>query len=96
MKALIYLLLVAISPVPLALTQEKSIAQDERTANPAAVLQRAREVMGFEHVANRVLHFRAITAAEQNYQSDRTYPPFFSAMIAQEIWFDPASAVLRV
>jgi len=96
MKALIYLLLVAISPAPRALTQEQSIGQDERTANPAAVLQRAREVMGFEHVANRVLHFRAITAAEQNYQSDRTYPPFFSAMIAQEIWFDPASAVLRV
>jgi len=64
--------------------------------NPAGVLQRAREVMGFEHAANRVLHFRAIMAAEQNYQSDRTYPPFFSSMVSQEVWFDPASAVLRV
>jgi hypothetical protein len=61
-----------------------------------AALARAREVMGFTRVDNRVLHLRSIAADEQNYQSDRTYPPFFSSLSDQETWFDPASGVLRV
>jgi len=52
--------------------------------------------MGFALATNRVLHMHAFTAAEQNFQSDRTYPPFLSAMSDQEIWFDPGDAVLRV
>ena len=96
MNVLLCLLLLATFPLSLAQPQGQSIAQDKATNNPTEVLQRAREVMGFEHAANRVLHFRASMAAEQNYQSDRMYPPFFSNMVAQEVWFDPASAVLRV
>jgi hypothetical protein len=61
-----------------------------------ALLARAREVMGFAQATNRVLHARAITAAEQNFQSDRMYPPFFSAMSTEEIWFDPAAGLLRI
>jgi hypothetical protein len=52
--------------------------------------------MGFERAGNRVVHARAITAAEQNFQSDRMYPPFFSIMNNEEIWFDPAHGVLRL
>ena len=96
MKVLFCLLLLVFPLAPVVRTQEQSIAENEHKINPSSVLLRAREVMGFEHAANRVLHFRAILAAEQNYQSDRTYPPFFSNMVAQEVWFDPASAVLRV
>lgn len=61
----------------------------------STLLARARDVMGFGRVGNRVMHARAITAAEQNFQSDRMYPPFFSAMNNEEIWFEPAHGVLR-
>lgn len=76
------------------------LAQDS-TAPPtpgdsAAVLARARDVMGFSKIQNRIIHYHAITASEQPYQSDRTYPPFFSAMSDQEIWLDPNTGVLRV
>lgn len=64
--------------------------------DPTAVLARARSVMGFDRAKQRVLHFRAATATEENYQSERTYPPFFSSMSSQEIWFDPATGVLRI
>jgi hypothetical protein len=52
-----------------------------------ALLARAKEVMRFAHVGRSVIHYRAVAAAEQNYQSDRTYPPFFSAMNVNEAWF---------
>lgn len=52
--------------------------------------------MGFEKAGDRVLHLSVETATEENYQSARTYPPFFLAMNSQEIWLDPATAVLRI
>jgi hypothetical protein len=61
-----------------------------------AHLARAREVMRFAHADRSVIHYRAVAAAEQNYQSDRTYPPFFSAMNVNEAWFDPQTGVDRV
>jgi len=64
--------------------------------DPASVLARAKEVMGFASAGQSVIHYRAVAAAEQNYQSDRTYPPFFSAMQVKEGWFDPQSGVERV
>jgi hypothetical protein len=46
--------------------------------------------MGFGR-AGSVIHYHAVAAAEQNYQSDRTYPPSFSAMVSREGWLDPQS-----
>jgi len=63
---------------------------------PAAVLARARTVMGFARAGQSVIHYRAVAAVEQNYQSERTYPPFFSAMQVKETWLDPRSGVERV
>jgi hypothetical protein len=63
---------------------------------PAAILARAKEVMGFARSSQSVIHYRAIAAVEQNYQSDRVYPPFFSAMQIKEGWLNPTSAVERV
>jgi|GEM_PF-781038 len=63
---------------------------------PGAVLTRAKEVMGFARSGQSVIHYRAVAAAEQSFQSDRTYPPFFSTMLIREGWFDPQSAVERV
>ncbi len=63
---------------------------------PGAVLARAKEVMGFARSGQSVIHYRAVAAVEQNYQSDRTYAPFFSAMQIKEGWLDPQRAVERV
>ena len=45
--------------------------------------------------AGRVVHERWTTAWEQPYQSDRTYPPFFSAMVTGESWFEVGSGIAR-
>jgi len=71
-------------------------AVDAQPRGPSAVLLRARNAMGFDRVGDRVLHAKGIRANEENYQSDRTYPPFFSAMSEEDIWFDPATSVLSI
>jgi hypothetical protein len=71
--------------------QENSARKD-----PASLLAHAKEVMRFARVGQSVIHYRAVAASEQNYQSDRTYPPFFSAMEVKESWFDPGTGVERV
>ncbi|HEY0481072.1 MAG TPA: hypothetical protein VGD37_26335 [Kofleriaceae bacterium] len=63
--------------------------------DPAAALANARAALGFARAGQSVIHYRAQTASEQNYQSDRSYPPFFSAMTVKEAWFDPTSGVER-
>src|SRR5262249_34342107 len=75
-------------------TYSQSLPQT-KGEGPATLLARAREVIGFTHAGNRVLHMHAITAEEQNYQSDRTYPPFFFSMSDEQIWFEPSVAVPR-
>ena len=65
--------------------------------DPKVLLQRAKDVMRFGNVApDRVLHYHASAAAEMNFQSDRSYPPFFSAMEMQEAWFDLQTGEERV
>jgi hypothetical protein len=68
---------------------------DPGQKDPAALLAHAKEVMRFAHVGHAAIHYRAVAASEQNYQSDRTYPPFFSAMEVNESWFDPDTGVER-
>lgn len=63
--------------------------------DPVALLAHAKDVMRFARVGQALIHYRAVAASEQNYQSDRTYPPFFSAMEIKESWFDPRTAVER-
>jgi hypothetical protein len=43
-----------------------------------------------------VLHVRAADATVEDYQSERTYPPFFLAFTSRESWYQPATGVLRV
>jgi hypothetical protein len=94
-----FLLLTAVlAGAPASLAQRTGVPPRPAAAreDPAAVLARAREVMGFDRAGQSVIHYRAVAAAEQNYQSDRTYPPFFSAMQVKEGWLDPRSGVERV
>jgi hypothetical protein len=92
-KLAVFCFAILFAYLPHTYSQSRPQASGE---SPSALLARARDVMGFEVARNRVLHMHAITAAEQNYQSDRMYPPFFSAMSDEEIWFDPGDAVLRM
>lgn len=63
--------------------------------DPGAALARAKAALGFAQAAGRVIHYRAVESQDQAFQSDRSYPPFFSAMVSEESWFDPATGVLR-
>ncbi|HSB56163.1 MAG TPA: hypothetical protein VLD58_17500 [Gemmatimonadales bacterium] len=58
-------------------------------------LARARAAVGIPRASGKVLHYRSVEGAEQNYQSDRTYPPFFSAFVTREAWLDPVTGVVR-
>ena len=60
-----------------------------------AVLQRAMEVTGLDTVSDQVLHLQAMDGVEMNFQSERTYPPFFSLMRTTETWFDPQTGIQR-
>jgi hypothetical protein len=94
MLLLVVFLLVSGVATPIAESDHMPGAQ--LMTDPSALLANARHVMGFEHVAGGVIHYRAITADEQAYQSDRSYPPFFSAMYDGDTWFEPVTDVLRI
>jgi hypothetical protein len=64
-------------------------------SSAAEWLAHAADAAGLTGAADSVLHFRALEGVEQDYQSDRTYPPFFSAMSSREAWFDPRTGVER-
>jgi hypothetical protein len=64
--------------------------------DPTAVLAHARRAMGVQETDDRVIHFHAVFADQQNYQSDRTYPPFFDAMTTAELWFHAGTGIERV
>jgi len=64
--------------------------------DPAAALARARQAMGIQKTDDRVIHFHAVFADQQNYQSDRTYPPFFDTMTTAEVWFQAGTGIERV
>ena len=84
------------SPVSSAAADHEPIRSFGALDDPKAILTRAQNVMGLAHAGQSVLHYRAVAAVEQNYQSERTYPPFFSAMQVKETWLDPRSGVERV
>lgn len=60
-----------------------------------AWLNRAAAAMGFQRVGDRVIHYRSAYSDQQDYQSERYYPPFFDAMVTAENWFSPATGVVR-
>ena len=92
-----FLLILISGLAPSSLSQQTGSPRLGATKeDPSAVLARAKEVMRFARANQSLVHYRAVAASEQNYQSDRTYPPFFSAMEVKEVWLDPRSGVERV
>lgn len=70
-------------------------ARDAQLTDSHAVLARARDVTGLSQLGDKVVHLRMTRAQIENYQSDRTYPPFFSAFADLDIWFDPQTGTER-
>jgi hypothetical protein len=60
---------------------------------PQALLSRVAAAIGAG--SDRVLRVRSQGATLQPYQSDRTYPPFFSFFGGTEAWFSPATGLGR-
>lgn len=70
-------------------SEERCRAADE-AVDPARVLARAVAAMGSR--PEGILHFEGVERTVQDYQSDRPYPPFFSAFEVQDVHYDPTSA----
>jgi hypothetical protein len=81
---------------PLAKAADERGERTPAAGDATAILERARQVMRVQQDGESVLHQRSFAAEEENYQSDRTYPPFFFAMEVNEEWFAPRGCVDRV
>lgn len=76
-------------------SQPQSKSVKATSTDPQSLINRAIEAVGINRAQDKVLHYNTMEGAEQNYQSDRTYPPFFSAMFSRELWFDPSTIAER-
>ena len=65
------------------------------TVDAQTVIKRAIDAVGLSRANKRILHYNLMQAVEQPYQSDRSYPPFFSALNSGEIWFDSDTGIER-
>ncbi|MEP6989589.1 MAG: hypothetical protein ABJA80_01565 [bacterium] len=59
------------------------------------MLDQAWRATGLDRIGARVAHWTTIDIAQQSYQSDRPYPPFFSLATERQVWLDPSSGVER-
>jgi hypothetical protein len=98
-RAVRHALLASLCLTPAAAVAQSSPPAAERCApasgDARALLSRAMHAAGMDRTDGRVLHLRVAEAEENDYQSDRPYPPYFSAMTSAELWLDPASGALR-
>lgn len=76
-------------------SKERFLERSAPTQDARLLLANAAEAIGLSRTQGQVLHFYAGEANLQDYQSDRTYPPFFSAMFEREVWYSPASGIER-
>jgi hypothetical protein len=60
------------------------------------LLRASLTALGAGRLGGAALHVRATDASLENYQSDRTYPPFFQAFWTREWWLQPSSGVARL
>jgi hypothetical protein len=97
-RSLYVLALITFAMAGLPSTSANAVGQSSQASvdEPGTLLARAKAVIGYERPNRTVLHYRAVAASEQNFQSDRMYPPYFSAMLTKEGWFDPQLGAERV
>lgn len=102
------LVLLVVSPALLAATrspsvggagrvpQEAEVCRQGIAAQPRAILERARDVMGVRAAGERVLRFHAAQYSVALEQSDRWYPPYLALMANQDYWIDPRTGAERI
>jgi len=61
----------------------------------SAWLTRARTAVGMGRAGDRVLQFHAVQGENQDYESDRSYPPYFVSFQSVEGWLDLNSGAER-
>ena len=93
-------LLAAVTAVSPALAQGAPVSQIGRCvpaphSDARTLLRDAGRAIGVERVGSGTLHLRMTEATLEDYQSDRTYPPFFLGFTSRETWYRPASGVAR-
>lgn len=71
--------------------QEVDACRVAGPVDPATVVARALDVMGAHGPG--VLHHEAVGTWTMDFQSDRTYPPYFAAMETTDTWYDPSTGV---
>lgn len=65
------------------------------SGDAAALLNRAWRAAGIDRASRSVARWTVSDIAQQNYQSDRPYPPFFSYEAKRELWLEPETGVER-
>jgi hypothetical protein len=58
------------------------------SGDASAAIGRAWQAAGLDRASGRIVHATSTDVTQQNFQSDRPYPPFFSMMTQGERWFD--------
>ncbi|HET7042682.1 MAG TPA: hypothetical protein VFI13_11705, partial [Gemmatimonadales bacterium] len=92
MRSLALSFLLAFSP---ALVRAQGPCHSVTGLDAAGLLARADSAMQLDRTAGKVYRWSGMRSTLENYQSDRTYPPFFSTFTSEEGWYDPASGALR-
>jgi len=69
------------------------IAQEETAQS---LLERAVAAVNYAKAGDRVVHYQFTFSEIQNYQSERTYPPYIDVVANAEAWFAPRSGLLRI
>jgi hypothetical protein len=63
------------------------------SGDASTVLRRAATQVGLSALDNHALHVHGFDVESQDYQSDRSYPPYLSAVERLDYWYSPASHV---
>jgi hypothetical protein len=100
MPARATLLFAALAAASPALAQSAPVSQIGRctpatASDPRALLRDAGLALGLDRVGRGALHLRMTDAVLEDYQSDRTYPPFLLGFTSRETWYQPSSGVAR-
>jgi hypothetical protein len=79
----------------MAQERQAGVCQPAPEADARAVVRDALHALGAMTRGDSVLHLRIVEATVEDYQSDRSYPPFFLGVTTRESWYDAGTGVLR-
>jgi len=69
--------------------------QGSQQESPEFLLRRAWNAMGASRTSGKLVHYTGAASLDQNYESDRTYPPYLAFIQTEEVWFNPETAIER-